>query len=446
MMGGEIRVESQPGKGSTFHFTARLLHSKTLAPKERAQMADLENLRVLVVDDNVTNCRILQEILESWHMRPAIANNAVEAMAALRDAHAAGQPFALGLLDCMMPDIDGFGLTEQIQRDSALAQTVLIMISSAGQGKVATRCREMGLAGYLSKPLKQSELFDAIVTALSQKPAAREPSAPAAPASGLRRNLRVLLAEDNAVNQRLAVKLLEKQGHQVVVAGNGNEALAALERDQFDFILMDVQMPEMGGLEATARIRERENATGGHIPIVAMTAHALKGDRERCLEAGMDAYVAKPVQSRTLFEAIESVLPAEAVSDTEMPTPADEAEAEAGVFDREAALATIDGDLELFGELVTLLMSESAELLDQIRDAFTRRDAKALERAAHSLKGSVGAFRAEPARLAAQRLEDLGNAGDFDQAGMACEELETEVARLKDALAEYQKEAALCES
>jgi signal transduction histidine kinase/CheY-like chemotaxis protein/HPt (histidine-containing phosphotransfer) domain-containing protein len=446
MMGGRIWVESQPDNGSTFHFITRLARSKTLVPKQRAQLADLENLRVLVVDDNATNCRILEEILESWHMRPAIANGAAEAMTALKEAHAAGKPFTLGLLDCMMPDVDGFGLTEQIHGDPNLAQTILIMISSAGQGQVATRCREMGLAGYLSKPLKQSELFDAIVTALSQKPVVHEPSTPATPVIGSRRHLRILLAEDNAVNQRLAVKLLEKQGHQVVVAGNGKEALAALERDQFDLILMDVQMPEMGGLEATARIREREKATSGHIPIVAMTAHALKGDRERCLEAGMDGYVAKPVQSRTLFETIDSVLPAEAASDAELPTPADEAAAKVEVFDSEAALAMIDGDLELFGELVTLFMSESAELLDQIRDAFTRRDAKALERAAHSLKGSVGAFHAEAARLAAQRLEDLGKAGDFEQAGSVCEELETEVARLSDALAEYQREGVLCES
>jgi two-component system sensor histidine kinase/response regulator len=444
MMGGRIWVESQPGNGSTFHFTTKLLRSKTLAPKARAQMADLEDLRVLVVDDNTTNCRILEEILQSWHMRPAIANGAASAMVALKEAHATGQPFTLALLDCMMPEIDGFGLTEQILRDPDLAQTILIMISSAGQGKIATRCREMGMAGYLSKPLKQSELFDAIVTALSQKPSARP--APQQAARGLRRNLRVLLAEDNAVNQRLALKLLEKQGHQVVVTGNGKEALAALEHDRFDFVLMDVQMPEMGGLEAATRIREREKTVGGHIPIIAMTAHALKGDRERCLEAGMDAYVAKPVQSRLLFEAIDSVTIAEPSTDAATPTPTEQMKLDTEVFDHEAALAMIDGDLELFQELVALFMSESANLLDQIRGSLAQHDANALERSAHSLKGSVGAFRAESARLAAQKLEDLGRQGDFEQAEGACEELETEVVRLKAALAEYQKESVLCES
>ncbi len=445
MMGGQIWVESEPGKGSTFHFTARLVRSKTLAPKPRAQMADLQGLRVLVVDDNATNRRILEEILHGWHMRPATANGAAAAMAALKEAHGTGQPFTLVLLDCMMPEVDGFGLAEQIRSDPDLAQTLLIMISSAGHGGFSARCREMGLAGYLSKPLKQSELFDAIVTALSRKPQERKCVTPT-PQPGGPHNLRVLLAEDNPVNQRLTVKLLEKRGHRVVVTNNGKEALAALDHGRFNLVLMDVQMPEMSGFEATAHIREREKTEGGHIPIIAMTAHALKGDRERCLAAGMDAYVAKPVESRLLFEAIERVAPAETAADVEAPTPTEDGTADTEVFDLEAALATIDGDQELFQELVGLFMMESADLLDQIRDAIARRDAKALERVAHSLKGSVGTFRAESARLAAQKLEDLGKCGDFEQAEAVGEDLGMKVARLKDALAEYRKENALCES
>jgi CheY-like chemotaxis protein len=367
-------------------------------------------------------------------------------MVALKKAHAEGRPFTLGLLDCMMPDTDGFGLTKQIQSDPNLAQTVLIMVSSAGQGGFATRCREAGLAGYLSKPLKQSELFDAIVTALSKKPACQAELTPTKPRTTLRRNLQILLAEDNPVNQRLAVRLLEKQGHRVVVTGNGKEALAALERERFDLILMDVQMPEMGGFEASAHIREREKTAGGHIPIIAMTAHALKGDRERCLDAGMDAYVAKPVESRLLFEAIDSMVPAEPLADTEAETQTQEANGDPEVFDYESAMAMIDGDTELFQELVTLFMSESTILLDQIHDAIEQRDAKTLERAAHSLKGSAGAFRAELASRAAQQLEDLAKRSSLEEAELACETLQAEVERLKQALAEHQKEAALCES
>jgi signal transduction histidine kinase/DNA-binding response OmpR family regulator len=446
MMGGKIWVESKPGQGSTFHFSTCFLHSKTLAPQTRPHLADLENLRVLVVDDNATNRRILEEILESWHMAPTTASDAASAMVMLKEAHAAGRPFTLGLLDCMMPDMDGFGLTEQIQHDPNLAQTVLIMVSSAGQGGFATRCREKGLAGYLSKPLKQSELFDAIVTALSKKPLAQSEHTITTSQNRGRRNLRILLAEDNPVNQRLAVKLLEKQGHRVVITGNGKEALAALEREKFDLILMDVQMPEMGGFEAAGRIRELEKTTGGHIPIVAMTAHALKGDRERCLEAGMDAYVAKPVESRLLFEAIDSVAPAETTPEPEAAMQSEEPAVATEVFDYESAMAMIDGDQELFQELVTLFMSESTELLEQIHVAMAQRDLKALERAAHSLKGSVGAFRAEPAVRVAQRLEDLARRGSFEEVETICETLVVEVDRLKQALGERHKETALCES
>jgi CheY-like chemotaxis protein len=210
---------------------------------------------------------------------------------------------------------------------------------------------------------------------------------------------------------------------------------------------MDVQMPEMGGFEAATCIREREKSTGGHIPIIAMTAHALKGDRERCLEAGMDAYVSKPIQSRLLFEAIENVVPSPALAASfAEKLPPDKAAVDTRVFDREAALAMIDGDTELFGELVELFMTESVELDDQIRKAIAQRSAKVLERAAHSMKGSVAAFCGESARVVAQTLEDIGARGDFDQAEAVADELQTEVTRLTNALAEYRKESVLCES
>jgi len=345
--------------------------------------------------------------------------------------------------------VDGFGLAEQIQQDQAIAQTPLIMFSSTGHGCVAARCREMGLAGYMTKPVKQSELFDVISTALGdQNQPAGGPATPgtvAEPAPP--RKLRVLLAEDNPVNQRLVVKLMEKHDHTVVVTGNGKEALAALENGQFHVVIMDVQMPEMGGFEAVGIIREREKATGAHIPIIAMTAHALKGDRERCLEAGMDAYVSKPIQARLLFEAIASVVPMTAADVTmeEKPVP-EKVQLGSVVFNSEGALAMLDGDTELFVELVKLFMTESVDLQDQIHDAIEQHDAEHLERAAHSLKGSAAAFCGESTRAVAQKLEAVGASGDLDKAGDLFVELQDELVRLKYALAEYRKESVPCES
>jgi signal transduction histidine kinase/CheY-like chemotaxis protein len=310
MMDGRIWVESEPDHGSRFHFTAQFGVGEARAE----QPGSVERLRLLgvsalIVDDNATNRRILADTLLRWGMQPTCVTGGKEALEALGQAAAQGSPFPLVLSDVQMPEMDGFELADRIRRNPALAGVTIMMLTSGAQREDAARCRELGVACHLTKPIRQVELRAAIVRALGGSPVKAQRESPAAlPESREgRAGLRVLVAEDNAVNQQLARRLLEKRGHTVILAGNGLEALASLVRDSFDVVLMDVQMPEMDGFEATAAIREKEKATGQHLAIIAMTAHAMKGDRERCLAAGMDGYVSKPVQPRELFEALAGV-------------------------------------------------------------------------------------------------------------------------------------------
>jgi signal transduction histidine kinase/CheY-like chemotaxis protein len=315
LMGGHLSVESEPGRGSTFHFTANfgLAHE----PAENLPVPDAVDLRglpVLVVDDNATNRRILEEMLLSWQMVPMLVESAPEALASLRAAQKARKAYDLLLTDAQMPDMDGFTLAEAIKRDPVIADTTVVMLTSAGRPGDAARCRELGVAAYLSKPIKRSELRATILLAMTGQFAEK-----IRPALIMRQSLRetrrtgrLLLVEDNKVNQTLARRLLERRGHAVVVANNGREALAILDdaaTEAFGAVLMDVQMPEMGGFQCTAIIRAREQVTGFHLAIIAMTAHAMKGDEERCLAAGMDGYLSKPIQPDELFDAVEHHLP-----------------------------------------------------------------------------------------------------------------------------------------
>jgi len=326
MMRGRIWVESQPGQGSCFHFTARVGLVKTDHVIEPAELANLRGLSVLVADDNAANRRIVAEMLECSGMKPVLAASGAEALASIEEAQVANAPFALMILDCHMPEMDGFELVELVRRGPALGATTILMLTSAGQRGDAARCRALGIAAYLTKPINQSQLVEAIQTALGRKGARR-----VAPALITRytllagdSKLKILLAEDNAVNQKLAVRLLEKQGHSAAVVGTGRAALEAHEQQEFDLILMDVQMPEMDGLEATRAIREREKSQGKHLPIIAMTAHAMSGDRERCLAAGMDGYVPKPISGQELAKEINRVRISVSSSQPEpVPAPAD---------------------------------------------------------------------------------------------------------------------------
>jgi signal transduction histidine kinase/DNA-binding response OmpR family regulator len=326
MMGGAIWVESEVGKGSQFHFTAHFVAAEAKEIKIGVAAAPeiLHGVKVLVVDDNRTNRRILIGMLNRWQMKSTAVESGERALEELSDARTTGDPYRLILTDMHMPGMDGFALVERIREKPELATATIMMLTSAGHRGDALRCQQLGVAAYLLKPIRQSELREAIARVLGaheQEGAiplitrfslqdAREPGT----------SLRVLLAEDNMVNQRLAVRMLEKRGHHVAVAGNGREALEALQKEVFDVVFMDVQMPEMDGLEATAAIRVKEKGTGHHQTIIALTAHAMKGDREKCLAAGMDGYVSKPIRPQELDDILQGILAARNESPAAMET------------------------------------------------------------------------------------------------------------------------------
>ena len=437
LMGGRVWLESEVGKGSTFHFSVQFgVQKGPGVHKVPAAPADLQGLRVLVVDDNATNRRILKEMLTNWHMESIAADGGRAALAEIKRAADSGKSFDLLLLDVHMPEMDGFDLVEQIKKDPKLDRIVIMMLTSVDRQGNSVRCRELGVAAYLVKPINQSELLDTIQTVIGEPLLEGERLTRRSLHEG-QHALHILLAEDNAVNQRLAVRMLEKRGHTVVVAGDGREALLTLGKEAFDMVLMDVQMPKMDGLEATAAIRAQEKVKGGHIPIVAMTAHAMKGDRERCIKAGMDDYVSKPIQAEKLFDVIEGASSFSADLKTHRPKGA---EAGGKGFDLEAALKRVEGDEALLQEIADLFLESCPGLLAEIREAVTGGENHELARAAHTLKGMVGNFGAEGAVEVALRLETMGREGDMAGAEGAYTELEVEVEHLKKALTRLNAE------
>jgi CheY-like chemotaxis protein len=432
LMGGTIDVESQVGVGSTFSFIAGfgLPHEATESPSPALE--SLHDLPVLVVDDNATNRLILNEILASWGMKPTAVESGELALGAMKEASEAGHPYELILLDAMMPGMDGYTLAERIREHPDLQDARLMMLSSAGGSDDAARRTRLRLLRSLIKPIKQSDLFDAITQSLGvaagdfESDRSKEHERPDHIPS-----LNILLAEDGIVNQKVAVSLLEQRGHHVTVACNGIEALEAIERERFDLVLMDIQMPEMDGFQATGAIRMREAKTGRHLPIIAMTAHAMKGDRERCLEAGMDGYVTKPFRAHELFDAVEAITVTRI--DKEESNEADSMNSGTGI-ERATILQRFDGDEELLDQIAAVFIDAAPAMLADIDRAIASHDATTLQRAAHTLKGSVGHFTMKGAFETARALEASGHDDDWNDVETLRARLERDVEELMNVL------------
>jgi len=432
LMGGRIWVESEVGQGSRFHFTVDLqLAAEEPQEPVAPEPVCLHKTRVLVVDDNATNRHILEETLRCWGMTPVATDNALEALGLLQRAIEVGESFRLVLTDAHMPELDGFMLTERIKQDPTVSSTVIMMLTSGDRPEDLSRCKELGIAAYLLKPVKQSELLEAIELALGITAPGNDPSRTAEKQPAHLHNLRILLAEDSLVNQKLAVALLEGQGHTVTVVNNGREAVDATRDKKFDLVLMDVQMPEMDGLEATHAIRARERPSGTHLPIVAMTAHALKGDRERCLATGMDGYVAKPIHAEELFTAIDGIFT------NKQPSFAVGSAPPAGVVNWSEALAAAQGSRDILKSITQAALEEIPQLLTAIHQALKDQDANKLKFSAHTLKGAVRYFGAHNAFELALKLEDQGRQGDLTNAERLCADLKIELDQVTRALADY---------
>jgi two-component system sensor histidine kinase/response regulator len=432
LMGGRVWLESEAGRGSQFHFVARV-GVAPLEPEPPARSADLRDLRVLIVDDHPINRQVLQEMVASWEMTPVVVTGAVEALEALRNAK---DPFALVLTDAIMPDHDGFELVREIRKDALLCRLKVIMLTSAGL-EAAPRARPP-IDHVLTKPVKHSELLEAIQSVMRPPAAARDSRSITGPATrrgrrSPRRRRRILVAEDNPINQKVVLSLLKQEGHSVTLAKNGQEAVAAAGGGVFDLILMDVQMPIMGGLEATAAIRAGEAAVPGrHVPIMAMTAHAMASDREACLRAGMDGYVSKPIRLEELMAAVDGL-----GGPSTAPAPEPRAKPSAATA---ALVADFGGDAALLGEVIEMVLADSPVTEREIRRALASGDTAAVAGAAHALKGTVGLFVKADAYQAAAELEQAARRAEMDRLEPAFRRLTREMTSVRRHLKTLLKE------
>ncbi|MFM7148222.1 MAG: response regulator, partial [Gemmataceae bacterium] len=445
-----VWVERGVDRGRCLNFKLFLdIPDSSEPPRTLQPSPDMLGMRVLVVEDNATQGSILEETLLTWRMQPTILHDASAALQEIQDAEKDGDPYSVVLIDSRMPSPGGYALAESIQKRAYGLNGIVMLATPAESALHAEKHRQLGLPSCVLKPIKQSELLHTLLAistksqAISAPPVRSKNQAdyPELPP------LQILLAEDTQVNQTLAVRILEKAGHSVHVASNGLLVLEYLQNKTCDLILMDLQMPELGGLETTIRIREQEKQTGKHLPIIALTAHAMKGDRERCLEAGMDGYVSKPIRTRELFQVMEQVLrnfavhlfdgDAPRLETPEQSSPSSLDIAHSEPFNRSQALDHCGGDPQLLQELIDMFLLEIDGWLSHLSSALASGNTKEVTRMAHTIKGSVGTFAAARCYQLSLDMEILGKTNRLPEAPLLRDQLQEELAKLKLALREY---------
>jgi CheY-like chemotaxis protein/HPt (histidine-containing phosphotransfer) domain-containing protein len=445
LMGGEVGVESVEGRGSTFWFAAVFGKQPRRDRREGLPPVDLRGVRVLVVDDNATNRRVLAEQLESWGVRHTEAESAVKATGWLRAARAEGDPFRIMITDMQMPETDGESLGKAIKADPELRDTHLVMMSSLGTRGDAKRLKAIGFSAYLTKPVKQSQLYDCLAMVLGGGCAAPAKTQDTALITrhtlneARRRMVRILLAEDNPTNQQVALAILEKLGFGADTVADGREAVQALETVPYDIVLMDVQMPEMDGFEATRAIRSgKTGVLDPKIPIIAMTAHAMKGDRERCLEAGMDDYISKPIAPQALAEALEKWVETPQGRSPAVSAPGGAAEPSAGppVFDRQAFMARLMGDEDLAKDIIAGFLEDIPKRILALRGYLDQGDAGSAGSQAHAIKGAAANVGGMALSAVASEIEEAGKAGRREELAALVPEMERQFALLKTRMRE----------
>ena len=463
LMDGEIRVESEPGAGSTFGFTARFGKLPSDSPSRPRPRADLRGLKALIVDDNATNRAVLRHQVTPWGMTIDDARSGSDALVMLRSAVEDGEPYDLALLDMQMPAMDGLQLASSIKEDPNISQARLVLVTSMGQRGDGEEARRAGIEAYLTKPVRQTQLYEMLSIVMGSEETTAESDTDGHPLitthtlkeDEARTRARLLLAEDNEVNQKVAVLTLEKLGYRVDVADDGEEALEAVSRTDYAAIVMDVQMPNMDGYEATAGIRRREKEAGGHIPIIAMTANALQGDREKALEAGMDDYIAKPVKAGEIGEILQRWVSVEEDSGNDAEVEGPDGAKDVSVNGGGAAVPNAldpttlenladleeDGEQSLMAELAGMFLEGTQSCLVTLREAVDGNDAKSVREAAHTLKGSSGSIGATRMQEVCERLQESAEAGDLREAPRLLGRLEEELERARPELVAL-KEAA----